>query len=75
MFTRVSSFFVTPGDGAVQFVGRGKETVAKKLLEIINAEQLLKQYGGKANGFFWPMADATQSTQTSAQINAAEKRV
>lgn len=59
MFTRVSSFFVTPEDGAVRFVGRGKETVAKKLLEIIDAEQLPKQYGGKANGFFWPTADAT----------------
>lgn len=69
MFTRVSSFFVTPEDGAVQFVGRSKETVAKKLLEIIDAEQLPRQYGGKANGFFWPGSETSLTQTPSTQID------
>ncbi|EKM50159.1 uncharacterized protein PHACADRAFT_213912 [Phanerochaete carnosa HHB-10118-sp] len=69
--TRISSFFGTPKDGAIQWVGKGQGTIAKKLLKIIDADQLPKQYGGEADGFSWPEL-GSPSTQVDA---AAEKRV
>ena len=38
----------------MQFVGKGQSAHATKLLEIIDEDQLPKQFGGKARGFLWP---------------------
>ncbi|GJE93352.1 CRAL/TRIO domain-containing protein [Phanerochaete sordida] len=73
--TWVSSFFITPDGGTVQFVGKGAKTIAKKLSEVIDPTELPEQFGGKATGFHWKMEGTTEPQASAPERDATAEKI
>lgn len=64
-FIRVADFLArvpdTPNDVKHARVGSNKKDISRALLTVIDAAYLPKEFGGTAEGFFWPTPGSTKS--------------